>query len=254
MSKDQSLGKQISKQHFVALVKEAGSVRSELSQISGDFGERLKLAQDNSNLHLKAFRTICAMDRMEEQKRDAFWDCLQLYHDFAQAERWGGRHVGDLDKMARAGAGEDEGADGDDAGDGTLLSFPNGGSVTLGAEISPAESERNAAGIKELPVEKHEANQKGRRGRAKAAAEKAQTEDDLIEAAAERGRIDWADRKPGNIPDDLEGRPKEAKAWLDAWEAGQVASSKARDAADFDVVDTRKADAQAEPSGTYALN
>ena len=216
MSDDTSLGKQINKSHFIALVKEAQGVKSELSSISGDFGERLKAAQDNANLNLKAFRFICGMDRMDEMKRNALWDQLQLYHDFAQAERWGGDHVGDLDKMARAASSKDE-----DEGD-----EPEAVDTELAASL------KNAEGIGELAPEVHAENQKPRRGRARTKVE--DVGEDPVDVATERGRVAWLNREPGKIPADLEGKPAEVKAWLDAWEAGQIKSSKERDAAEFE--------------------
>ena len=93
-------GAQIAPKVFVALVKLADGNKTKIGEINGELGERIKHHQENSNLHAKAFRVVTAMHRMDELKRTAFWDALQLYHDFASSELWGDGHLGNLVTMA----------------------------------------------------------------------------------------------------------------------------------------------------------
>jgi hypothetical protein len=103
-------GAQIAPKVFVALVRAADRNKTEIGEINGELGERIKHHQENSNLNAKAFRIITAMHRMDELKRKAFWDALELYHDYASSDLWGDGHVGNLVTMAEVEPDPDEAA------------------------------------------------------------------------------------------------------------------------------------------------
>lgn len=135
--------KQVNSKVLIALLREGANKKAAVAELTGEFGERLRHHKEASNLNLKAFRIISTMNGMEELKRDAFWDALQLYYDMASTELWDAGHVGDLVKDAAAPVDEDAEA-----------------------------AERNAAairdGISELPADEAPTAPAPKRGRPKA--------------------------------------------------------------------------------------
>ena len=115
---EKSEAKQLSPLVLTALIQQAYRNKTKVGEINGELGERIKHHQEHSNLNAKAFRLISAMHRMEELKREGFWNALQLYHDIAERELWGDGHAGDLVAMAKDGEpapGPDEQAAQDNA-------------------------------------------------------------------------------------------------------------------------------------------
>jgi hypothetical protein len=92
----------VSAKKLIALIKESTNVRSKTAEISGVFGERVKVAIDDGYLHRQAFGVVAKMHRMEELKREAFIRQLWLYVDICRKEGlFGAQHTGDLDEMSR---------------------------------------------------------------------------------------------------------------------------------------------------------
>jgi hypothetical protein len=64
-----------------ALLGAARSVYKDTRLISGAFGEKIAKAVEHEHLHLKAFRSVVAEDRMEPDKLADFYDAQEHYRD-----------------------------------------------------------------------------------------------------------------------------------------------------------------------------
>jgi hypothetical protein len=100
----------VSAKQLIALIKESTNVKSKTAEVSGAFGERVKVAIEDGHLHRQAFGVVAKMHRMEELKREAFIRQLWLYVDICRKEGlFGAEHTGDLADLA----GDDEHPDPD---------------------------------------------------------------------------------------------------------------------------------------------
>jgi hypothetical protein len=165
----------VSPTQLVALLKESRSVKAEVGEITGSFGDRVKSAVENANLHSGAFKLTAKLHAMEEQKREAFLRHFGVYVDICREKGlFGAQHVGDLDEMARRESthDDDDGEGGADGGGGGEA--PNGGGDDP-VKLADAARTAFAGGIKQLltPEEKkaaHAAKERERRARLKEAA------------------------------------------------------------------------------------
>ncbi|MDP2358670.1 MAG: hypothetical protein Q8M31_21805 [Beijerinckiaceae bacterium] len=82
---------------LVALVKWSNEKRGQISELSGEIGERVKYAADNGNLHRGVFALVCKLKRMDEYKRNDFLRQFNLYLDMCREKAlFGQEHAGDL--------------------------------------------------------------------------------------------------------------------------------------------------------------
>lgn len=90
-----------------AILTEADQKKTKISTITGELGERLKSFFEGSGIHRKAFSTIAALDRKDEEFRNDFFRSFDELRLICERDRWGG-HEGDLlDKEQ-----DEEGGDG----------------------------------------------------------------------------------------------------------------------------------------------
>ena len=80
-----------------------------LASIKGEYGERIAHHQENSNLHLQAFKLVAKLDQMDELKRQTFLEHFDAYVDAFEKERWAQEgHTGNLLETSEADADEAE--------------------------------------------------------------------------------------------------------------------------------------------------
>lgn len=91
----------INDKQFAALVKAVDENKTKVASLNGTIGERVQHAVDNAGLHNGAFKLICKLHRMDEQKRDEFLRQFDIYREKAiKMGLFGEEHVGDLADMA----------------------------------------------------------------------------------------------------------------------------------------------------------
>lgn len=101
---------------LMALLKEGLSVSEKTASIAGAFGERVKSAVENGNLHKGAFAHARAIFRKAMNNEIAaldHMDHLQVYIDTIRDQIREGGHVGNIDDMARMAPVDDDDLDED---------------------------------------------------------------------------------------------------------------------------------------------
>lgn len=97
----EGVSKIINDQQFKSLVKKVGETKAKVASLNGEVGERVQHAVDNAGLHAGAFKLICKLERMDEQKRDEFLRQFDIYREKAiKLALFGEEHIGDLADMA----------------------------------------------------------------------------------------------------------------------------------------------------------
>lgn len=87
----------INDKQFTALVKAVDENKTKVASLNGAIGERVQHAADNAHLHPAAFKLICKLYRMDEQKRDEFLRQFDIYREKAiKMGLFGEEHVGDM--------------------------------------------------------------------------------------------------------------------------------------------------------------
>lgn len=93
----QGASKIINDKQFTALVKAVDENKTKVASLNGAIGERVQHAADNAHLHPGAFKLVCKLYRMDEQKRDEFLRQFDIYREKAiKVGLFGGEHVGDI--------------------------------------------------------------------------------------------------------------------------------------------------------------
>jgi hypothetical protein len=99
---------QITPTKLQALLKAAKTAYQDGRAAAGIIGKKIATAAEHDHLHVKAFATLRAMDRMEPEKAAEYWDVLQYYVENSR--------VGEKIKSApRLGLGDDREAEEDGA-------------------------------------------------------------------------------------------------------------------------------------------
>lgn len=135
-------------QHLLALLKEGLSVSEKTASIAGAFGERVRSAVENGNLHKGAFahaRAIYSKAMNNELAALDHIDHLRAYLEAIEDTVRSGGHVGDLDHMARMAPVDDD--DFDDDEDGEPVDEPRD---IARDGIAPADALRAFEGTKHL--------------------------------------------------------------------------------------------------------
>jgi len=99
-----------SREVLKSLVLLAEQTKKKTSAATGELGARVKAQVEEGDLNAHAFRILAALHRMDELKRNATIDHLLAYIEIAQETIWDDGHVGDLDKLARQEADDEEDA------------------------------------------------------------------------------------------------------------------------------------------------
>lgn len=105
---------------LMALLKEGLSVSEKTASIAGAFGERVKSAVENGNLHKGAFAHARAIYRKAMNNELAALDHidhLRAYLEAIEDTVRSGGHVGDFDHMARMAPVDDDEFDDDEDGE-----------------------------------------------------------------------------------------------------------------------------------------
>jgi hypothetical protein len=94
---------EISAKKLASLLRFGDQTKTKISSISGEYGERIKESAEKDSLHRGAFNVILKLKRADEEKRDEFLRCFDLYRDLCdENELWGETHAGNLADMAEA--------------------------------------------------------------------------------------------------------------------------------------------------------
>lgn len=72
---------QTSPSKIKALLTAAKTAYQDGRAAAGIIGKKIATAAEHDHLHVKAFATLRAMDRMEPEKAAEYWDVLQYYVD-----------------------------------------------------------------------------------------------------------------------------------------------------------------------------
>ena len=100
---------EISAKKLASLLRFGDQTKTKISSISSEYGERIKESVEKDSLHRGAFSLILKLMLKEEEKRDEFLRCFDLYRDMCnEGELWGETHTGNLADMAEADAATDE--------------------------------------------------------------------------------------------------------------------------------------------------
>lgn len=94
-----------------ALFKEGARVKEKMSEIAGTYGDRVKSAIENGNLHGAAFgkaKSIYTKSRNNELAALEQIHHLRVYLDWIEEDIRNKGHVGDLDRMSKAGEEKQE--------------------------------------------------------------------------------------------------------------------------------------------------
>lgn len=87
----------INDKQFAALVKAVDENKTKVASLNGAIGERIQHAADNAGLHPGAFKIVCKLHRIDEQKRDEFLRQFDIYREKAiKMGLFGEEHVGDI--------------------------------------------------------------------------------------------------------------------------------------------------------------
>jgi hypothetical protein len=91
----------INDKQFAGLVKAVDENKTKVASLNGAIGERIQHAAENAHLHPGAFKLICKLYRMDEQKRDEFLRQFDIYREKAiKMGLFGEEHVGDMVEQA----------------------------------------------------------------------------------------------------------------------------------------------------------
>jgi len=91
----------INDKQFAGLVKAVDENKTKVASLNGAIGERIQHAADNAHLHPAAFKLVCKLYRMDEQKRDEFLRQFDICREKAiKMGLFGEEHVGDMADMA----------------------------------------------------------------------------------------------------------------------------------------------------------
>lgn len=94
-----------------ALFKEGARVKEKMSEIAGTYGDRVKSAIENGNLHGAAFgkaKSIYTKSRNNELAALEQMHHLRVYLDWIEEDIRNKGHVGDLDRMSKAAKDKQE--------------------------------------------------------------------------------------------------------------------------------------------------
>lgn len=94
-----------------ALLKEGARVKEKMSEIAGTYGDRVKPAIENGNLHGAAFgkaKSIYTKSRTNELAALEQIHHLRVYLEWIEEDIQNKGHVGDLDRMSQAAAAKQE--------------------------------------------------------------------------------------------------------------------------------------------------
>lgn len=94
-----------------ALLKEGARVKEKVGEIAGTYGDRVKSAVENGNLHAAAFgkaKSIYNKSRTNELAALEQMHHLRVYLDWIEEDIRNKGHVGDLDRMSKAAEAKQE--------------------------------------------------------------------------------------------------------------------------------------------------
>ncbi|TGY87337.1 hypothetical protein E5163_14815 [Marinicauda algicola] len=71
------------------LARQVTSAKAEMDEARGEIGAMIKSAEETHNVHRKAFKLCLQLDRMDDDKRDAFLAHFDDYREKLKLDRAG---------------------------------------------------------------------------------------------------------------------------------------------------------------------